>query len=87
MELVFVGGRKFKWGFHSEKECLILLIVRMLALVQQPTDVLRLVVVVYALLDTVPRQVTHLIANHVKEITTADLLVNKHVPCVMVIIR
>ena len=71
---------------HSEEEWL--LIVRMLlALVQQPADVLRLVVVVYALPVTVPRQVTHLIANHVKEITTADLLVNKHVPCVMVIIR
>ena len=22
MEPVFVGGRKFKWGFHSEEECL-----------------------------------------------------------------
>ena len=32
---------------HFEERCL--LIVRMLALVQQPTDVLRLVVIVYAL--------------------------------------
>ena len=40
-----------------------------------------------ALLATVPRQVTHLIANHVKEITTADLLAKANVVFVMVKIR
>ena len=59
MEGVFVGGRKFKWGFHSEKEWLLLLvqvnIIKLhliLVMIRKLLIVLQLVLVAIILLKT-----------------------------------
>ena len=77
MELVFVGGRKFKWGFHSEEECLLALVKQVVVLKVKIAPLINVKVQVQKTLTVFPTQLINKNVHVHQDILTA-LLDAKH---------